>query len=249
MGSVIGILPSLSTANPLPATPGSSPVSTSSFAQELASAIEQVLGSTKLGSQIEIDVSPASSQTSGAGSQTSDGQQFTVIVKNIAGPISPLEYAAGLAGNWAPSSTPSAGIPANDATAVAAASPTTSGSGKTKMTEADAYWAEQPPAVQALRNLPDLESRTALATTLRAKGYTLDYPIMVQGWDPLKTMQARQFYGYTWVPSYLQTPIQEAPGCTVLGLQPYDPNSPPPGSIKVTTDFAVGTLDGLPVTS
>jgi hypothetical protein len=107
-------------------------------------------------------------------------------------------------------------------------------------TATDAYWAMQPPAVQALRNMP-LADRSAAGMALAQQGYTIDVPIMVWGWDPLMTMQLRQSDGYTWVPSALQANIQEIPGDYVPGLVPYDATNPPPGSITVSTAFAKGT--------
>ena len=110
---------------------------------------------------------------------------------------------------------------------------------KSNMTPDQAYWAEQPAAVQALQNLP-ADQRAAAAQTLAQQGYTIDVPIMVWGWDPLTTMIERQQYGYTWVPSGLQSPVELAPGLS-FPETPYDGSNPPPGSIAVTTDFAKGT--------
>lgn len=108
------------------------------------------------------------------------------------------------------------------------------------MTPADAYWAAQPPAVQALRYmLPD--QRFALAEQLASQGYTIDVPIMVDNEDPLFVMIQRQIEGYTWVPSALQPNIPAGPGIMFPGAPAYDPNNPPPGSITVSTAFAVGT--------
>ncbi len=104
----------------------------------------------------------------------------------------------------------------------------------------DAYWTSQPPAVQALRYMdPDL--REAKATELAHQGYTIDVPIMVWNWDPQKTMELRGQYGYTWVPSALQPNITIAPGLTVPGMQSYDPNHPPTGSIAVPQQFQTGS--------
>ena len=108
------------------------------------------------------------------------------------------------------------------------------------MTPDDAYWAEQPAAVQALRTMPD-DQRYAAAQDLANQGYTIDVPIMVFGWDPTATMVVRQSDGLTWVPSAMQPNIPVAPGDSFPGLPSYDPNNPPAGSIKVTTDFAMGT--------
>ena len=97
----------------------------------------------------------------------------------------------------------------------------------------DQYWSKQPAAVQQLRNIPDQNERTQLGEQLAGEGYSIDVPVMVWGWDPSVTTQLRQSYGYTWVPSGLQPPIESAPGITVPGLTPYDPNDPPAGSIAV----------------
>lgn len=106
--------------------------------------------------------------------------------------------------------------------------------------EADAYWAMQPPAVRALRSMTNPAEREAAAVDLAHQGYTIDYQTMVLGWDPLNVMSIRQFYGYTWVPSMLQPPISGMPGSNLPGLPVYDPSNPPAGSIQVSTDFAIG---------
>lgn len=98
-----------------------------------------------------------------------------------------------------------------------------------------AYWASQPPEVQALNGLSDPSTR---AMDLATQGFIIDVPIMVWQWDPWKVMNLRQQYGYTWVPSALQPPIQEAPGLNAPGSTPYDPNHPPAGSIEVSTNIA-----------
>ncbi len=108
------------------------------------------------------------------------------------------------------------------------------------MTPDEAYWAEQPPAVQALQNMP-ADQRGAAAEALAGQGYSIDVPIMVWGWDPLTTMVMRQNYGYTWVPSGDQPNLPLPPGVSVPGLKNYDPANAPPGSILVTTAFANGT--------
>jgi len=97
----------------------------------------------------------------------------------------------------------------------------------------DAYWAKQPAAVQQLRTINDQGQRTLLGTQLATQGYKIDVPIMLWGWDPSQVTSLRQSYGYTWVPSALQNPIEVAPGLSEPGLQTYDPNNPPAGSIAV----------------
>jgi len=98
----------------------------------------------------------------------------------------------------------------------------------------NAYWAEQPPAVQALRNIQDPAERAQLATQLAGEGYSIDVPIMVWGWDPSIVTSMRQADGYTWVPSALQNGVEMAPGLPSVGNElAYNPNQPPSGSIAV----------------
>jgi hypothetical protein len=97
----------------------------------------------------------------------------------------------------------------------------------------NAYWASQPSAVQALRNIDDYSQRSELAAKLSAEGYDIDVPIMVYGWDPAKITAARESYGYTWVPSAAQTPVEQAPGISTPGGTAYNANNPPVGSIAV----------------
>jgi hypothetical protein len=109
-----------------------------------------------------------------------------------------------------------------------------------QMAEIDAYWAAQPPAVQQLRNVADFGERNVMAQQLSDQGYNIDRAIMVWGWDPMKTMQTRQMYGYSWVPSYNQASVSAAPSFALPGETPYDAGNPPPGSIAVNTNFANG---------
>lgn len=95
-----------------------------------------------------------------------------------------------------------------------------------------AYWASQPPEIQAFETI-DPAQRAAQAATLATSGFIIDVPIMVWGWDPYLVMMQRAQYGYTWVPSALQPPIGIAPGLTEPGVVPYNPADPPPGSIIV----------------
>ena len=101
-----------------------------------------------------------------------------------------------------------------------------------------AYWASQPPEVQALQSITDQDQRATLAAQLASNGFTIDVPIMVWAWDPFLVMTMRAQMGYTWVPSALQPPVSIAPGDTQPGVVPYDPSDPPPGSIKVSTNIA-----------
>jgi hypothetical protein len=101
-----------------------------------------------------------------------------------------------------------------------------------------AYLAAQPKAVQELMAMPGGMNRVNMAAQLAEKGYLIDSTIMVQAWDAYQTMKSRIQFGYTWVPSYLQPPIQEAPGDTQPGgPPPYDAAIMPAGSLLVTLDM------------
>jgi hypothetical protein len=105
----------------------------------------------------------------------------------------------------------------------------------------DAYWAQQPTAVQELREIQNPEQRQALAMQLASQGYTIDNAIMVWGWDAGQVTAERQADGYTWVPSATQANVSAAPGVTGPGITPYDPNNPPSGSIIVPPATAAST--------
>jgi hypothetical protein len=99
------------------------------------------------------------------------------------------------------------------------------------------YWASQPPEVRALPGLADQEQRASKAAELATKGFTIDVPIMVWGWDAYLAMSMRAQFGYTWVPSALQPPVTIAPGIAQPGVVSYDPLHMPPGSIKVSMNI------------
>jgi len=231
--------------------------STDSFTEQLISALEGYLGKSSPSSNLEIDIQKTQSQDSGV-------RQFLVTVKTPDSAPAQSAVAAtpaqtDVAPNPAAASTPDTpaggptatlpgfvSIPATASAATttsAAANSAASTSGNAPapitMTEVDAYWAAQPLPVQQLRNVPDLAGRSALAQQLADQGYTIDKAIMVWGWDPMKTMQTRQMYGYTWAPSWNQGNVP-VPGITIAGQAPYDPNHAPAGSIAVNADFAKG---------
>lgn len=106
--------------------------------------------------------------------------------------------------------------------------------------ETDAYWAQQPKEVQALKDIQGLEQRTAKAKELTQQGYAVDYEIQVLGYDPYMTMKGRQEMGYTWVPAMGQASVPLGPGLSYPGLASYDARNPPPGSIPVSIAFAKG---------
>lgn len=101
----------------------------------------------------------------------------------------------------------------------------------------DIYWAAQPPQVRALRAMTSNEVGLA-AKQLADQGFIIDVAIMVYQWDPVTVMGIRQQEGFTWVPSGNQPDIPVMPGLSVPGLPTYDPNNPPPGSIKVSINAA-----------
>jgi hypothetical protein len=122
--------------------------------------------------------------------------------------------------------TPSASNTASDATTPAPAL-------DAQQAFDNAYWAAQPPAVQALQSMPPNERATA-AAQLASEGYSIDVPIMVWGWDPSIVTSAREAEGYTWVPSAMQNPVEVVPGLPSVGsLAAYNPTDPPSGSIMV----------------
>jgi len=225
-------------------TPQTTPSgSMASFTDQLAAALEGYLGQSGNGSHLEIDIQTAQSQNSGV-------RQFIVTVKNpesapaqAAAPasfttsVTSAVFAPGTAASAASPSAPAASAPLSDAPASAPLDE--NARTNLKRAEIDAYWAAQPPAVQQLRNLSDFSERSTRAQQLADEGYPVDLPIMVWGWDPMKTMLTRQMYGYNWVPSFNQTPVS-TPNLTLPGQAPYDANDPPPGSIAVNTDFANG---------
>lgn len=94
------------------------------------------------------------------------------------------------------------------------------------------YWLSKHPAVQRLRTLRN-EECSAEASRLADLGHQIDHAIMVWHWPPDITMYARLTAGYGWVPAANQNPIM---GPVNFPGNVYDPNDPPPGSIKVSVD-------------
>ena len=213
-------------ATQLSFTQASSTTSTDSFAQQLATAIAGYLSQSETGSHLEVDIDAEPGQNPGS-------RQFTVTVKDAPSALSTTTPPPAPVTVTPPQGrflmdliTPAkpAVKPASSTAAVA-------------VTPTDAYWSLQPPAVQALRDMPD-DRRLPLAKQLAQQGYTIDVPIMVWGWDPLVTMTVRQNMGYTWVPSALQSPVPVVPGVDFQGSTSYDPKNPPAGSVQVSTAFA-----------
>lgn len=107
-----------------------------------------------------------------------------------------------------------------------------------------AYWLSKPTELRVfdVNVTPDEESRVLRAQELLFKGFQIDVPIDIWGFDPFKTMLLRQQFGYTWVPAAGQPNLSQmgvaAPGLSSPGLGVYDPAHPPGGAIKVSIDLA-----------
>jgi hypothetical protein len=234
---------------PLAATSTTASNKTSSFANQLATALHgesqpkmptrelvgqvsderQFLGKVK--SEIANGVTPISSGPNST--STSSSASTSTSTTTVGGtPISQIPSMLGMG-------------PAPDGSTIKATTGTQIPVTTTapEESEADAYWNAQPAAVQVLRNMPDGAAKDQLALQLANAGYSIDTQIMVWGWDPQMTMQVRANQGYSWVPSYGQANIPVGPGLSMPnGSTTYSPSSPPPGSIQVSTAFAVGTV-------
>lgn len=105
------------------------------------------------------------------------------------------------------------------------------------------YWASRDPRIQALQQLNNINdgdgkaARYDAAIALAQEGLIIDAQIDGWGIDAAQEMSLRAFYGYTWYPSIIQPP-PSVPGHSLPGETPYDPNNPPAGSVKVSTDAA-----------
>ena len=227
--------------------------STSSFAQQLAAALESYLGASGPASNVQVNIQSTGSQTSGK-------RQFIVTVTNpetkaVTAPASSTTQQHAVT-SVSSVKVPAALVKTSGTPAVLTSTSTSTLTTPTTLvasapvtppaTEQDAYWAMQPAAVQALRTIDDETQRGLLAKQLADQGYLIDVPIMVWHWDPLITMTIRQNSGYTWVPSGDQAALQTCPNCDVPGLTHYDPNNPPAGSIMVSTTFAKGLESTAP---
>lgn len=103
----------------------------------------------------------------------------------------------------------------------------------------DQYWLAQPPAVRALRNMSTTDtSRGILAAHLANQGFTIDVPIMVNGWGANIIMTVREADGMTWVPKLGMPNVSSSiTGAAVPNppYAPYDAAHPPAGAIMVST--------------
>lgn len=213
------------------------------FARQLATAVEGSVKQAGNGSATDINVKDVSGRNSG-------GSQFLATV-------TPGSASASAATNTiikAPNAPSSTGTPPSDVPTMLGMGPVAGTApvqqvvasqpvAPAPVTEADAYWAAQPTAVQALRDMPDGAAKDQLALKLANQGYSIDTQIMVWGWDPQMTMTVRANQGYSWVPSYGQSNIAVGPGLSMPGNpNSYSPGNPPAGAIEVSTAFAVGTI-------
>jgi hypothetical protein len=227
-----------------------------SFSQQLGTALEGHVSRSAAGSRGGIDSSVGSGQNSG-GRQILAGSEGEIPTMLGMGPVAgtkPVPYKGAaqiptmLGIGPVPRTEPVAtsALPATVTTVkppVTVAADTQPGASSSTMTEGDAYWAAQPAAVQVLRGMQDDEAKDRLALQLAGQGYQIDTQIMVWNWDPQMTMQVRANQGYAWVPSFGQSNIPVGPGVSDP-FEPvsYNPGNPPPGSIRVSTAFAVGTI-------
>jgi len=215
---------------PAPSTNAGS--ATDPFAQELAQMIEGYLSKSGNGasaSQLNVSITQSQGEIS-----------VTVQQNPSAASSDSLMDSENVTNNAATTSSTTSSTTTGATSSTTGSTPVLTAAQLAQMTPDQAYWAQQPAAVQALQNM-DPADRSTTAMQLAEQGYKIDVPIMVWGWDPLTTMVERQNYGYTWVPSAMQPMVPLAPGLSFPGLQSYDPTNPPAGSIAVTTDFAKGT--------
>src|ERR1041385_2776639 len=116
----------------------------------------------------------------------------------------------------------------------------------------EAYWAHQPPEVRALRGVPPdvgMETPGGLTDQAKAliqKGFIIDVPIMVWGWDPFKVMSLRIQYGYSSVPDALgvsRIKVSTDPA----DFPPFDPPAPTPAPLTAPVGPRPVAKRSLPV--
>ena len=203
------------------AAPQTSSQSTDGFQSALSAALSATLQEFGINpNQVTVSIAPAASSTP---------------MTPATDPFSAAAAAANVGGT-AP--TPAIATPAAPTTTPATDTPASADSNGGTQSFDDAYWAQQPPAIQALRSMDNFNARAQAASELSAKGYQIDVPIMVWGWDPVGVMTLRQQLGYTWVPSALQPPTEIIPGLMAAGTNSSAPVSPGPMYIKVSIDAA-----------
>lgn len=217
--------------NATPQSGSTSNASSDSFENALTAAVNQTLQQYGVNpNSVNISIAPSTAEASSPSANAATNTSNTTPASSTNSSAAPVTSS--------PASIVSTPASVNSPAGTTAA-PTTTTPSDTETTEDStqafdqAYWASQPAAVQALQNISDPDQRTEMATQLANEGYTIDVPIMVWGWDPAEVTSLRESYGYTWVPSALQNPVELAPGLSNPGMQAYDPNNPPSGSIAV----------------
>lgn len=96
-----------------------------------------------------------------------------------------------------------------------------------------AWLQAQPKVVRTLLMSPNANT----AVGLTKQGYKVDGNVFIQGQSPYRRNKIAIMFGYTWVPSYGQPTLENAPGLHEDGQPDYDPDNPPAGSIKISLDF------------
>lgn len=107
----------------------------------------------------------------------------------------------------------------------------------------EAYWLSRPPEVRALKGMESFsDARSEAARKIAQAGTPVDAELEAIGWgNPYDTMRYRQYYGYTWFPGLMSGKFFSPgflPPQPVDGISVYDPNTPAPGSVKVSTNIA-----------
>ncbi len=208
-----------------------------SFRNALSDAVSSTLERFGIDpNQVQVSVTPATGTPSSTSSTPSTSSPSAP--PDSADNTNYNPFAQATHESWAGTNVPAVSSSRSPANAVANNWATPTAAADPTLAFDNAYWAQQPAAVQPLRTMPDSE-RSAYAQQLASEGYKIDVPIMVWGWDPSLVTSMRQADGYTWVPSGLQNPVETAPGLGSIGnLAAYDPKNPPPGSIAVPPSSA-----------
>jgi hypothetical protein len=201
-----------------------------SFAEELAAQLSNLLREAPGGATVEISIPPLT------GGQDSATRQILVTLRTLeAAPSAPSPAPAA-----ATATAPPAGPAQHMMYSGTVQYQPRPEPARPPATEWDAYWAQQPPELQQLRDIPRVEDREQKAWELARRGFSVDADIMVYHKDPYMTMKIREGEGYTWVPAWGQGGIPLAPGLQFPGLPAYNALNPPPGSIRVSYEFARG---------
>ncbi len=212
-----------------------------SFGEQLANAFGSYFSQATDGTPLEFTITPQAGQDSGT-------RQFVVTLRTPASTSSASTPSTATApagalinyGAMTPFTYGAAKYAVEHPEGVAETAPAATSEPPKPANETDAYWAQFPKEVQALRDIPNREDRIPVAWGLVHQGFTIDAEIMVLGNDPYATMLMRQQNGYTWTPAMGQPPLDLLPGLYMEGHKPYDPLHPPAGAIRMSLEFARG---------